>query len=73
MRDSLQLIALKDEITSLKNKLSFANDTRVDSQLTNRIAMLDSVQLGLEQEIEEVESSSALIIMVSILVAIVIV
>ncbi|MED5255680.1 MAG: flagellar M-ring protein FliF C-terminal domain-containing protein [Candidatus Neomarinimicrobiota bacterium] len=73
LRDSLQLSALKDEITSLKNELSFANDTRVDSQLTNRIAMLDSVQLGLEQEIEEVESSSALIIMVSILGALVIV
>ena len=64
---------MKDEITSLKNELSFAYDTRVDSQLTNRIAMLDSVQLGLEQEIEEVESSSALIIMVSILGALVIV
>ncbi len=73
LRDSLQLSALKDEITSLKNELSFANDVRVDSQLTNRIAMLDSVQLGLEQEIEEVESSSALIIMVSILGALVIV
>ena len=73
LRDSLQLSALKDEITSLKNELSFANYTRVDSQLTNRIAMLDSVQLGLEQEIEEVESSSALIIMVSILGALVIV
>ena len=73
LRDSLQLSALKDEITSLKNELSFANDTRVDSQLTNRIAMLDSVQLGFEQEIEEVESSSALIIMVSILGALVIV
>ncbi len=73
LRDSLQLSALKDEITSLKNELSFANDARVDSQLTNRIAMLDSVQLGLEQEIEEVESSSALIIMVSILGALVIV
>ncbi len=67
LRDSLQLRALKEEITSLKNELSFANDARVDSQLTNRMAMLDSVQLGLEQDIEDVESSSALIILVSIL------
>ena len=73
LRDSLQLRALKEEITSLKNELSFANDARVDSQLTNRIAMLDSVQLGLEQEIEDVESSSALIILVSILGALVVV
>jgi flagellar biosynthesis/type III secretory pathway M-ring protein FliF/YscJ len=73
LRDSLQLRALKEEITSLKNELSYANDARVDSQLTNRIAMLDSVQLGLEQEMEEVESSSALIILVSILGALVVV
>jgi len=73
LRDSLQLRALKGEITSLKNALSFANEARVDSQLTNRIAMLDSVQLGLEQEIEDVESSSALIILVSILGALVVV
>ena len=46
LRDSLQLRDLKEEITSLKNELSYANDARVDSQLTNRIAMLDSVQLG---------------------------
>jgi len=73
LRDSLQLRALKEEITSLKNELSYANDARVDSQLTNRIAMLDSVQLGLEQEIDNVESSSALIILVSILGALVVV
>tara|TARA_B100000965_G_scaffold297095_1_gene255349 strand:+ start:673 stop:2121 length:1449 start_codon:yes stop_codon:yes gene_type:complete len=73
LRDSLQLRALKEEITSLKNELSYANDARVDSQLTNRIAMLDSVQLGLEQEINNVESSSALIILVSILGALVVV
>ena len=73
LRDSLQLRALKEEITSLKNELSYANDTRVDSQLTNRIAMLDSVQLGLEQEMNNVESSSALIILVSILGALVVV
>ena len=73
LRDSLQLRALKEEITSLKNELSYANDARVDSQLTNRIAMLDSVQLGLEQEMQEVESSSALIILVSILGALVVV
>ena len=54
LRDSLQLRALKEEITSLKNELS-------------------SVQLGLEQEIEDVESSSALIILVSILGALVVV
>ena len=71
LRDSLQLRALKEEITSLKNELSYANDARVDSQLTNRIAMLDSVQLGLEQEMNNVESSSALIILVSILGALV--
>ena len=71
--DSLQLRALKEEITSLKNELSYANDARVDSQLTNRIAMLDSVQLGLEQEMNNVESSSALIILVSILGALVVV
>ena len=73
LRDSLQLRALKEEITSLKNELSYANDARVDSQLTNRIAMLDSVQLGLEQEMNNVESSSALIILVSILGALVVV
>jgi len=73
LRDSLQLRALKEEITSLKNVLSFTNDARVDSQLTNRIAMLDSVQMGLEQEMENVESSSALIILVSILGALVVV
>tara|TARA_Y100000588_G_scaffold332473_1_gene370706 strand:+ start:245 stop:1693 length:1449 start_codon:yes stop_codon:yes gene_type:complete len=73
LRDSLQLRALKEEITSLKNELSYANDARVDSQLTNRIAMLDSVQLGLEQEMDNVESSSALIILVSILGALVVV
>ena len=73
LRDSLQLRALKEEITSLKNELSYANDVRVDSQLTNRIAMLDSVQLGLEQEMNNVESSSALIILVSILGALVVV
>ena len=65
--------ALKEEITALKNELSYANDARVDSQLTNRIAMLDSVQLGLEQEMDNVESSSALIILVSILGALVVV
>ena len=73
LRDSLQLRALKEEITSLKNELSYANDARVDSQLTNRIAMLDSVQLGLEQEMNNVESSSALIILVSFLGALVVV
>ena len=73
LRDSLQLRALKNEITSLKDELSYANNARVDSQLTNRIAMLDSVQLGLGQEIQEVESSSALIILVSILGALVVV
>ena len=73
LRDSLQLRALIEEITSLKNELSYANDARVDSQLTNRIAMLDSVQLGLEQEMNNVESSSALIILVSILGALVVV
>ena len=73
LRDSLQLRALKEEITSLKNEISYANDARVDSQLTNRIAMLDSVQLGLEQEMNNVESSSALIILVSILGALVVV
>ena len=73
LRDSLQLRALKEEITSLKNELSYANDARVDSRLPNRIAMLDSVQLGLEQEMNKVESSSALIILVSILGALVVV
>ena len=73
LRDSLQLRAIKEAITSLKNELSYANDARVDSQLTNRIAMLDSVQLGLEQEMNNVESSSALIILVSILGALVVV
>ena len=73
LRDSLQLRALKEEITSLKNELSYANDARVDSQLTNRIAMLDSVQLGLEREMNNDESSSALIILVSILGALVVV
>ncbi len=73
LRDSLQLRALKEEITSLKNELSYANDARVDSQLTNRIATLDSMQMGLGQEIEDVESSSALIILVSILGALVVV
>jgi len=73
LRDSLQLRALKEEITSLKNELSYANDARVDSQLTNRIATLDSMQMGLGQEIKDVESSSALIILVSILGALVVV
>ena len=73
LRDSLQLTNLKDEIVLLKNELSYANDARVDSQLTNRIAMLDSVQLDLEKEISNVESSSALIILVAILGALVIV
>ncbi len=73
LRDSLQLRALKEEITSLKNELSYANDARVDSQLTNRIATLDSMQMGLGKEIEDVESSSALIILVSILGALVVV
>ena len=73
LRDSLQLRALKEDITSLKNALLFTNDARVDSQLTNRIAMLDSVQVGLEKEMENVESSSALIILVSILGALVVV
>jgi hypothetical protein len=51
LRDSLQLRALKEEITSLKNELSYANDARVDSQLTNRIATLDSMQMGINTSI----------------------
>ena len=76
LRDSLQLGDLKTEITSLKEMLLYAEQTQktgIDSQLTKKIAMLDSVQLDLEQEIEHVESSSAMIILVSILGALVIV
>ena len=72
LRDSLQLTDLKGEITSLKEALIYADQTKktgVDSQL----AMLDSVQLDLEQELEQVESSSAMIILVSILGALVLV
>ena len=47
LRDSLQLRALKEEITSLKNELSYANDARVDSQLTNRIATVSYTHLTL--------------------------
>ena len=60
LRDSLQLTDLKGEITSLKEALIYADQTQktgIDSQL----AMLDSVQLDLEQELEQVESSSAMI------------
>jgi len=76
LRDSLQLGDLKTEITSLKEMLLYAEQTQktgIDSQLTQKIAMLDSVQLDLEQELEQVESSSAMIILVSILGALVIV
>jgi flagellar biosynthesis/type III secretory pathway M-ring protein FliF/YscJ len=76
LRDSLQLGDLKTEITSLKEMLLYAEQTQktgIDSQLTQKIAMLDSVQLNLEQELEQVESSSAMIILVSILGALVIV
>ena len=76
LRDSLQLGDLKTEITSLKEMLLYAEQiqkTGIDSQLTQKIAMLDSVQLNLEQELEQVESSSAMIILVSILGALVIV
>ena len=76
LRDSLQLGDLKTEITSLKEMLLYAEQTQktgIDSQLTKKIAMLDSVQLNLEQELEQVESSSAMIILVSILGALVIV
>ena len=72
LRDSLQLTDLKGEITSLKEALIYADQTKktgVDSQL----AMLDSVQLDLEQELEQVESSSAMIILVSILGALVLI
>jgi len=76
LRDSLQLGDLKGEIISLKEALVYAEQTQktgIDSQLTEKIAMLDSVQLDLEQELEEVESSSAMIILVSILGALVLV
>ena len=76
LRDSLQLGDLKGEITSLKEALVYAEQTQktgIDSQLTKKIAMLDSVQLDLEQELEQVESSSAMIILVSILGALVLV
>ena len=76
LRDSLQLGDLKGEIISLKEALIYADQTQktgIDSQLTQKIAMLDSVQLDLEQELEQVESSSAMIILVSILGALVIV
>jgi flagellar biosynthesis/type III secretory pathway M-ring protein FliF/YscJ len=76
LRDSLQLGDLKTEITSLKEMLLYAEQTQktgIDSQLTQKIAMLDSVQLNLEQELEQVESSSAMIILVSILGALVLV
>jgi flagellar biosynthesis/type III secretory pathway M-ring protein FliF/YscJ len=76
LRDSLQLGDLKGEITSLKEALVYAEQTQktgIDSQLTQKIAMLDSVQLDLEQELEQVESSSAMIILVSILGALVLV
>jgi hypothetical protein len=76
LRDSLQLGELKGEITSLKEALVFAEQTQktgIDSQLTQKIAMLDSVQLDLEKELEQVESSSAMIILVSILGALVLI
>ena len=76
LRDSLQLGELKGEITSLRDALIYAEQTQktgIDSQLTRKIAMLDSVQLDLEQEIEHVESSSAMIILVSMLGALVLV
>ena len=76
LRDSLQLTDLKGEIISLKDALVFAEQTQktgIDSQLTQKIAMLDSVQLDLEQELEQVESSSAMIVLVSILGALVLV
>ena len=76
LRDSLQLGDLKGEITSLKEALEFAEQTQktgIDSQLTQKIAMLDSVQLDLEKELEQVESSSAMIILVSILGALVLI
>jgi len=76
LRDSLQLGDLKGEITSLKEALVYAEQTKktgIDSQLTQKISMLDSVQLDLEQELEQVESSSAMIILVSILGALVLV
>jgi hypothetical protein len=76
LRDSLQLGDLKGEIISLKEALIYADQTQktgIDSQLTQKIAMLDSVQLDLEQELEQVESSSAMIILVSILGALVLV
>jgi flagellar biosynthesis/type III secretory pathway M-ring protein FliF/YscJ len=76
LRDSLQLGDLKGEIISLKEALIYAEQTQktgIDSQLTQKIAMLDSVQLDLEQELEQVESSSAMIILVSILGALVLV
>jgi len=76
LRDSLQLGDLKGEITSLKEALVFAEQTQktgIDSQLTQKIAMLDSVQLDLEKELEQVESSSAMIILVSILGALVLI
>jgi len=76
LRDSLQLGDLKGEIISLKEALVYAEQTQktgIDSQLTQKIAMLDSVQLDLEQEHEQVESSSAMIILVSILGALVLI
>ena len=76
LRDSLQLGDLKGEITSLKEALVFAEQTQktgIDSQLTKKIAMLDSVKLDLEQELDQVESSSAMIILVSILGALVLI
>jgi hypothetical protein len=76
LRDSLQLGDLKSEIISLKDALVYAEQTQktgIDSQLTQKIAMLDSVQLDLEQELEQVESSSAMIILVSILGALVLI
>jgi len=76
LRDSLQLGDLKGEIISLKDALVYAAQTQktgIDSQLTQKIAMLDSVQLDLEQELEQVESSSAMIILVSILGALVLI
>ena len=76
LRDSLQLGDLKVEIISLKEALVYAEQiqkTGIDSQLTQKIAMLDSVQLDLEQELEQVESSSAMIILVSILGALVLI
>ena len=76
LRDSLQLGDLKGEIISLKEALVYAEQiqkTGIDSQLTQKIALLDSVQLDLEQELEQVESSSAMIILVSILGALVLI